>query len=134
LLSAETDGWEAGVVDGPALVDVDGRLVLLYSGNQWGTEGYAPGYAVCEDTTSACERRTVDAPLEVPLDDGAGDLVALASLQPVTGDGDPEVAGHGLLPEGASGQAEPVAVRAGLSWRDDALALDAAAPIEITSG
>jgi hypothetical protein len=134
LLTAETAGWEAGVVDGPALVDVDGRLVLLYSGNQWGTEGYAPGYAVCEDTTSACERRTTDAPLEVPVDDAPGDLVALASLQPVTGDGDPEVTGHGLLPDGSSGQAEPVAVRAGLSWRDDALALDAAAPIEITSG
>ena len=134
LLTAETAGWEAGVVDGPALVDVDGRLVLLYSGNQWGTEGYAPGYAVCEDTTSACERRTGDAPLAVPVDDAAGDLVALASLQPVTGDGDPAVTGHGLLPDGSSGQAEPVAVRAGLSWRDDALALDAAAPIEITSG
>lgn len=134
LLTAEAGGWEAGVVDGPALVDVDGRLVLLYSGNQWGTEGYAPGYAVCEDATSACERRTVDAPLEVPVDDTAGDLVALASLQPVTGDRDLEVTGHGLSPSGSTGQAEPVAVRAGLSWRDDALAVDAAAPIEITSG
>jgi arabinan endo-1,5-alpha-L-arabinosidase len=142
LLTGSAGGWEAGVVDGPALVDVGDQLVLLYSGNQWGTEGYAPGYAVCEDTTSPCERRTVDAPLEVPLDSRAGDLVALASLQPVTPDGEPdggsrgepELAGHGLSPSGSTGQAEPVAVRTRLSWRDDALAVEAATPIEITSG
>lgn len=142
LLTAEADGWEAGVVDGPALVDVGDTLVLLYSGNQWGTEGYAPGYAVCEDATSACERRTADAPLEVPLDDAAGDLVAVASLQPVAAGGDAagdpadefEVAGHGLSPSGSTGQAEPVTLRARLAWQDDALALDAATPIEITSG
>lgn len=133
LLTGEADGWEAGMVDGPALIEMDGTLVLLYSGNQWGTEGYASGYAVCQDTTSTCERRTVDEPLEIPLDDDAGELIGLGSLQPVTADGDPQVAGHGLTPAGSTGQSEPVAVRAGLSWGDDALTVEPATAVEITS-
>jgi arabinan endo-1,5-alpha-L-arabinosidase len=129
LLTGDAGGWEAGVVDGPALVDVGDTLVLLYSGNQWGTELYAAGYAVCESTSSACERRSVDAPLDVPTDEAAGDLTTVASLQPVVGEDD-EAAGFALS-AAADGQSVPVALRAPLSWRDDALAVGTATPIEV---
>ncbi|HEY8525759.1 MAG TPA: hypothetical protein VIL48_12380 [Acidimicrobiales bacterium] len=140
LLVGEPGGWEAGIVDAPALVEVDGTLVLLYGGNAWGSEGYAAGYAVCPSPTERCERRSVDAPLEVPVaGEAAAVLTAPASLQPVAGegavgdDGSVEVAGFGLAFT-TEGEALPVAVRAALTWSDGGLQAGPAAPIPVAAG
>jgi hypothetical protein len=134
LLAGDPDGWEAGVVDGPALVDVGDTLVLLYGGNQWGSQSYAAGYAVCESAAARCERRSVDAPLDVPVDDAAGDLTGVAGLQPVATSGDDlEVTGFAMAAT-SDGQSVPVPVRAPVSWRDDALVVGTATPIELDEG
>lgn len=135
LLTGEAGGWEAGIVDAPALVEVDGTLVLLYSGNMWGSESYAAGYAVCDSPAARCERRSVDAPLEIPIDEAAGELSPAASLQPVVGaDGDGiQVAGFALA-AGADGQGTPVPLRAALSWTDGALEVGPATTIDLDGG
>lgn len=145
LLVGEPGGWEAGVVDAPALVEVGDTLVLLYGGNTWGSESYAAGYAVCPSPTERCERRSVDAPLEVPVGgDAAGALTPPASLQPVvvgagsgdrgSGDGGAvEVAGFGLAFT-SDGQSVPVAVRADLTWGDGGLQVAPATPIPLSAG
>jgi hypothetical protein len=134
LLEGAPGGWEAGVVDAPSLVDVGDALVLLYGGNQWGSQTYAAGYAVCESASAGCERRTVDGPLEVPVDESAGDVTAMAGLQPVAAPGDDvEVAGFALT-AASDGEGVPVALRAPVSWRDGALVTGTASPIELDEG
>ena len=53
-------GWEAGTVEAPDLVESNGRYLLFYSGNNWGTANYAVGVATsatplgpCTDTSPA---------------------------------------------------------------------------------
>jgi hypothetical protein len=122
LLSASTaedaDGWEAGVIDAPALVDVDGTLVLLYGGNRWGSAEYAAGYAVCTGVLGPCERRTVDEPLDITLDEAEG----AGGLQPViSSDAEPAAAFHTLLVDETSGQTAAATFQSELSWRAGAL-------------
>ena len=47
-------GWEAGTVEAPDLVMSNGRYLLFYSGNDWGTAGYAIGVATCAAPLGPC--------------------------------------------------------------------------------
>lgn len=129
------DRWDAGVVDAPALLEVDGELILLYAGNRWGTAGYATGYATCADALGPCKRRTTDEPLliEAALDESAQvqadpedvEVVATAGLQPVvTTEPGASVSFHGLLLLPDLPQASGAATfTAKLSWRNGRLAV-----------
>ena len=55
LLSADR-AWESGVIEGPSMTFVDGRWVLLYSGNHWGEPDYAVGYATCDSPMGPCAK------------------------------------------------------------------------------
>lgn len=54
--------WEFPIIENPAMVLVDGRHHLFYSGNRWETAGYGVGHAVCDSVTGPC-RRTGSAPV-----------------------------------------------------------------------
>lgn len=54
-------GWEGELVEGPAMVEADGRWLLFYSANRWDTDAYAIGVAECETVTGPCTK-----PQEVP--------------------------------------------------------------------
>jgi hypothetical protein len=47
-------GWEAGTVEAPDLVNVNGRYLLFYSGNDWGSANYAVGVATCAAPLGPC--------------------------------------------------------------------------------
>jgi hypothetical protein len=47
-------GWEAGTVEAPTMVAVNGRYLLFYSGNNWGTANYAVGVATCAAPLGPC--------------------------------------------------------------------------------
>jgi hypothetical protein len=52
---ADDQPWQAGIVEGPDMVDQGGTDYLFYSGNDEGSASYAIGYAVCPDGPSvAC--------------------------------------------------------------------------------
>jgi beta-xylosidase len=63
--------WEAGVVEGPSLVEDRGRFYLFYSGNDWRTANYAVGYAVCETPLGPCAK-PADAPWLAASDGAQG--------------------------------------------------------------
>lgn len=54
-----TQEWEAGLVEGPTMVAHAGRYRLFYSANDWRTEDYAVGHAVCETPLGPCEKPAV---------------------------------------------------------------------------
>ena len=54
LLIVADQAWEAGVVEGPAMVEDRGGYHLFYSANDWRTEDYAVGYAVCASPLGPC--------------------------------------------------------------------------------
>ena len=47
-------GWEAGTVEAPDLVDANGRYLLFSSGNDWNTASYAVGVATCAAPLGPC--------------------------------------------------------------------------------
>jgi len=49
--------WEGGVVEGPSMVDHEGRKYLFYSGNAWDSDRYAIGYAVCDTPQGPCAKQ-----------------------------------------------------------------------------
>jgi len=55
LISNDRD-WEGGVVEGPSMVKVKDKYYLFYSGNNWASEDYAVGYAVCDSVTGPCTK------------------------------------------------------------------------------
>jgi hypothetical protein len=55
LLTADQP-WEGGVVEAPAMADIDGALFLFYSANAWNTAAYAIGYATCATPTGPCTK------------------------------------------------------------------------------
>ncbi len=61
LLRNDRASWEGLTVENPSFVRYGGRSYLFYSGNDWTTERYATGYAVCRGVTGPC--RKVDEPL-----------------------------------------------------------------------
>ena len=50
--------WEANVVEGPEMLQHDGRYVLFYSGGHFNEDNYAVGYATCQGPLGPC----IDAP------------------------------------------------------------------------
>ncbi|MCU1350919.1 MAG: glycoside hydrolase, family 43 [Acidimicrobiales bacterium] len=61
--------WERGVIEGPSMVERGGRWLLLYSGNDWNSAGYAIGAAACAGPQGPC-RKLQDGPIytaEPPL-------------------------------------------------------------------
>jgi hypothetical protein len=71
-----TQPWEAGIVEGPAMVEHAGAYYLFYSGNEWDTADYAIGYAVCDSPLGPCRK-----PLDQPW---------LGSSRKAAGPGSPE--------------------------------------------
>jgi beta-xylosidase len=55
--------WEAPLVENPALVQVDGRYALFYSGGWWESGDYATGYATCDSPLGPCAKATTKRPL-----------------------------------------------------------------------
>ncbi|MCW2758534.1 MAG: glycoside hydrolase family 43, partial [Nocardioidaceae bacterium] len=56
LLTAKP-GWEAGLIENPAMIRFKGRFYLFYSANKWATSAYATGYAICKTVTGPCKRK-----------------------------------------------------------------------------
>jgi len=48
--------WERPLIENPAMLRVEDRYYLFYSGNRWESHEYAVGYAVCESITGPCEK------------------------------------------------------------------------------
>ena len=46
--------WQGTVIENPALVEFEGRWLLLYSANDWDSDRYAMGYAVCSSPAGPC--------------------------------------------------------------------------------
>lgn len=53
----------AGVVENPAMVYYAGRYYLFYSGNDWTTDAYGTGYAICSGPLGPCTDQTTAGPL-----------------------------------------------------------------------
>ncbi len=51
-------GWQAGTVEAPDLVASNGRYLLFFSGNDWGTASNAVGVATCAAPTGPCTDTT----------------------------------------------------------------------------
>ena len=56
LLVRADQPWEGGLVEGPSMVAHDGRNYLFYSANDWASEHYAIGYAVCDTPLGPCQK------------------------------------------------------------------------------
>jgi beta-xylosidase len=48
------EGWQHGYIEGPDMVQVDGRYLLFYSASDWKTASYAIGYATCTGPLGPC--------------------------------------------------------------------------------
>lgn len=48
--------WEGKVVENPSMTRVNGRYVLLYSGNVYSSTKYATGYAICSSPLGDCRK------------------------------------------------------------------------------
>ncbi|MEA3020127.1 MAG: hypothetical protein QOI47_1651 [Actinomycetota bacterium] len=46
--------WEGTLVENPFMVEDQGRLYLLYSGNEWKSDRYAVGWALCASPAGPC--------------------------------------------------------------------------------
>lgn len=55
-LISNDQAWEGDVVEAPTMVHVGDRFYLFYSGNDWGTQNYAIGYAECSSITGPCTK------------------------------------------------------------------------------
>jgi hypothetical protein len=53
-LLVPTRAWEAGTVEAPDMVAVNGRDFLFFSGNDWNSANYAIGGAVCSGPLGPC--------------------------------------------------------------------------------
>ena len=55
VLLVNDQPWEAHVIEAPSMFEKDGRYYLFFSANDYGSEKYAVGYAVCESPTGPCQ-------------------------------------------------------------------------------
>ena len=76
LISSD-QGWETGVVEGPSMVLAGDRHLLLYSGGDWNSAGYAVGYAVCDGPAGPCAK-----PSGRPLYGGGDGLSGTGGQEP----------------------------------------------------
>jgi len=75
---ADDQTWQAGIVEGPDMADINGVDLLFYAGNDEGTANYGIGYAICPD-----------GPLE-PCDDSSQNPI-LTTAPGMSGPGGPSV-------------------------------------------
>lgn len=87
--------WEAPLIENPALLGVDGRYLLLYSGGWWESDGYATGYATCDTPLGPCTKVTTQRPLHASDPGVAGPGGATVVAGPA---GDLWLAHHGWAP------------------------------------
>jgi beta-xylosidase len=62
--------WEGGVIEGQQMINHDGRYYMVYAANDYGSDKYATGYAVCAGPTGPCQDAA-----ENPILKSAPDLV-----------------------------------------------------------
>jgi hypothetical protein len=55
LLHAD-QAWEGGIVEGPSMLLKDDKYYLFYSANNWKSDAYGIGYAVCEGPMGPCQK------------------------------------------------------------------------------
>lgn len=55
-LAHTSEGWEGPLIEGPSMVEADGRYVLFYSANRYDTPSYAVGFARCEGPLGPCTK------------------------------------------------------------------------------
>lgn len=55
-LTRSTQAWEGKMIENPSMVRHQGTVYLLYSANDWWTQDYAIGYAVCESPLGPCAK------------------------------------------------------------------------------
>lgn len=56
VLLTTAEAWEQPIIEGPAMVKLDGRYHLLFAGNRWETSDYSVGHAVCDTVGGPCRR------------------------------------------------------------------------------
>jgi hypothetical protein len=64
--------WEAGIVEAPSMVDIDGHRVLLYSGGAYATADYAIGWAECAGPAGPCTKHSRAEPWLGPRAEAVG--------------------------------------------------------------
>jgi beta-xylosidase len=87
--------WETPLIENPALLRVDGRYMLLYSGGWWESDTYATGYATCDTPLGPCTKLTTEHPLHASDTGVAGPGGATVITGPA---GDMWLAHHGWAP------------------------------------
>ena len=87
--------WETPLIENPALLRMDGRYMLLYSGGWWESDTYATGYATCATPLGPCTKLTTDQPLHASDPGVAGPGGATGVTGPA---GDMWLAHHGWAP------------------------------------
>lgn len=87
--------WETPLIENPALLRVDGRYLLLYSGGWWESDTYATGYAACDTPLGPCTKLTTEHPLHASDPGVAGPGGATVITGPA---GDMWLAHHGWAP------------------------------------
>ena len=87
--------WETPLIENPALLGLDGRYVLLYSGGWWESDSYATGYTTCDTPLGPCTKATTEEPLHASDGVVAGPGGATVITGPA---GDMWLAHHGWAP------------------------------------
>ena len=58
LVSADR-WWDGGLIEGPTMVALpNGKYLLSYSANRFGSANYATGFAICDTVSGPCEKFT----------------------------------------------------------------------------
>ena len=58
LVSADR-WWDGGLIEGPSMVQLpNGKYLLSYSANRFGSSDYATGFAICDTVSGPCEKFT----------------------------------------------------------------------------
>ena len=63
IVLSQDAAWEAGSLEGPSMVRVDGQVYLFYAGGDWNSAGYGTGYATCDTPFGPCTKRTAGGPM-----------------------------------------------------------------------
>ncbi len=53
-LLVDDQAWQAGIIEGPSMIQEGSLFYLFFSGNAWDTANYAVGYAVCSSPQGPC--------------------------------------------------------------------------------
>jgi beta-xylosidase len=72
--------WEGHVIENPTMIRIQGLNYLFYSANEYVTDRYAIGYAICETVTGPCTR-----PSSAPLMSSGGSVSGPGGPAPFVG-------------------------------------------------